>query len=113
MDGTPSPTIWDGWTAPTGKDENSKIAAEMIEGRGSEIRRRVIRFIAAVGPVAEWEVSLALGLGRPTTTPRIWELHRNGVITRHAVKGRTPAGRPCWRYTVTPFWASYLEQLDT
>lgn len=103
-------TIWSGWAPPTGKDENSVAAAEAIIVAAGSLRRRVAVYVADHGPVAEWEVAEALGLSRPTATPRIFELHTAGVITRHEIKGKTPSGRSCWRYVIVPFWQRYLER---
>jgi predicted transcriptional regulator len=94
-------SLWDGWAPPMGPDENSKAAAVSIVEVGGSIRRACAAFIRDYGPAAEWEVAEGLGLIRQTTTPRIYELHRAGIITRLQVKGRTPSGRACWRYVVT------------
>ena len=105
-------TLFDDWAPPTRKDENSTAAAEAITALAGDQRRRVAQFIADRGPVAEWEVAEGLGLSRPTSTPRIWELRKAGVISRVEVKGRTPSGRSCWRYVIVPFWRSYLLEMD-
>lgn len=108
----PNPTLWDHWRPPAGPDENSQAAAKAYAALGGDVRRRVACFIARNGPVAEWQVAQELGLPRPTSTPRIYELHRADIIIRDSKKGVTPSGRACWRYVVTPFWASYLESIE-
>lgn len=94
-------SIWDDWSPPAGPDENSRAAAEAFIDLGGDVRHRVAQYIADHGPVAEWQVAEGLDLIRQTTTPRIYELHRAGVIVRLETKGRTRSGRACWRYVVT------------
>lgn len=94
-------TIWDGWATPSCADPNSAAAADSMLGAAGSIRRDVAALIAQRGPLAEWQVAARLGISRPTATPRIYELHRAGVIARLTTKGTTPSGRRCYLYVIT------------
>ena len=101
-------TLWDGWPPPSTPDENSQEAAESVILSAGTWRRRVAEYVAEHGPVAEWQIERGLRLAGNTTRPRVWELHRAGVIRRIEAKGTTPSGRACWRYVVVLGWRAYL-----
>jgi predicted transcriptional regulator len=86
---------------PATADPNSQAAAESMVLSAGNLRRAVMQVIARWGPIAEWEIEAHLGMSGNTTRPRVWELHRGGLIERTPHKGLTPSGRACWMYVAT------------
>lgn len=99
--------IW-GWRdPPSTSDANSRAAASSLGNAGS-LRRIVARWIAEHEPVAEWQIEDGLELRHETASARVYELHEGGLVVRLERKGRTPRGRSCWLYRVTPLCRAIL-----
>lgn len=102
--------LWDAvGTPPSTANEFSREAAESIIGHVGSIRRQVARIIANEPLIEAWRIEQRAPYHAGNTIrPRLVELQRAGIIYIDPEPGKTPSGRKCSRYRITPLGRKLL-----
>ena len=86
--------------APSQGDPNSDGARDKIQPIAKRSREIVYRLLDEEGPKAAFQIEKRLEWPGDTVRPRLWELVKQGRITKGPEKVKTPSGNPAWLYRV-------------
>jgi predicted transcriptional regulator len=79
---------------PTNGTDTSRAAAESIADDAATLRDQVLDLIrASTDGLTTDEVEMRLGLNHQTASPRVWELHKRGLIGDSGKRRETRSGR--------------------
>ena len=80
--------------APRNGTDTSHYAAESMEETAASLRDRVLDLIRAYQDgLTTDEIEMRLGINHQTISPRVWELHKRGLIGDSGKRRRTRSGR--------------------
>ena len=81
-------------SVPTNGTDTSYEAAESMEDSVATLRDRVLDLLRAyTDGLTTDEIEQRLGLNHQTASPRVWELHKRGLIGDSGKRRKTRSGR--------------------